>query len=228
MGLEIGATLPDFEGIFDDVGGAVESIELLDGDLELLRGLTIRLVHEDGVHGGLQAFLVELAARDDYACSTSGHAGGDSGLVVANGNADQGYAFGEGLERGVNAGVGDDDGCAFDEIELRRVFDDDGIAGEGAEAFTVEARAKRHDQLHRQLGAGGGNGLEDAFRPVLERTERGVDEGTAIELVPGEVDLGALQRIDEGAGVMKEGMAIAHRNIKLKRGGQLRDLSQGG
>ena len=135
------------------------------------------------------------------------------------------------LRRGTTTPA-DDDGCPLDEFQLGRVFDDDGIAAEDAETFAVEAGAERDDELHGKIGTGGGNDAEDVFRTVLERAERGVDQRaagvTVIQAVPREIDLWALLGIDERAGVVEERMAIAHGNVKLKRGGHLGDLSQCG
>ena len=156
------------QGIFDDVGGEAESVDLLDGRLKFFGGAAIGIILKDGVDGGAQALGVEFAAGHDDAGSAGGDAGGDSGLVVADGDADQRNAFGERLERGVDAGMGDDDGCPLDEFQLGRVFDDDGIAAEDAETFAVEAGAERDDELHGKIGTGGGNDAEDVFRTVLE------------------------------------------------------------
>jgi hypothetical protein len=120
------------QGIFDDVGGEAESVDLLDGRLKFFGGAAIGIILKDSAHGGVQTPGIELMAGHNYARSARGDTGGDSGLVVADGDAYERDALCEGLERGVDAGMRDDDGCPLDQLQLRRVFDDDGIAGENA------------------------------------------------------------------------------------------------
>lgn len=138
---------------------------------------------------------------------------------------DHGDAFAEGLEDGVEAGVGDDGGGAFDEFELRGVGDDDWVAGELAEARGVEASAKGEDELRVEGGAGFSDGFEDGFGAVLEGSEGGVDEGAAVEAVPGEVDGRALGAVDEGAGVVQDGVEVF--DGELEGAGELGDLGEG-
>jgi len=120
------------QGIFDDVGGEAESVDLLDGRLKFFGGAAIGIILKDSAHCSVEATGTELLTGYDYARSARGNAGGDSGLVIADGDAYERHALGERLECGVDAGMGDDDGRSLDELQLRRIFDDDGIAGEGA------------------------------------------------------------------------------------------------
>jgi hypothetical protein len=120
----------DVEGLFDDVGGSVEAVDLLHLGLDAAGCGAVSGVVEGLADGFAQAGGVELAAWDDDAGSAGGDASSYAGLVVALRERDQGNAFGEGFEDGVEAHVGDDGGGALDELQLRRVGDDDRVAGE--------------------------------------------------------------------------------------------------
>lgn len=164
----VGSPFPDAEGVLDDVGGAFEWIDLLHGGLDFAGGGAVLVLFEDCLDGGAETGGVELAAGDYDPGSSGCDSGGYSGLVVAVRESDEGDAFGEGLEDGVEAGVGDDGGGAFDEFELRGVGNDDGVAGELAEACWVEAASEGEDELGVEARAGFGDGFEDGFGAVLE------------------------------------------------------------
>lgn len=94
--------------------------------------------------------------------------------------------------------MGDDGGCSFEEFELRRIADDDGIAWWVAEASGVESAAKREYELEVEAGARFRDRVEDISGAVLKGAEGGINKRTAIEFVPGEVDRGSLLLVHEG------------------------------
>jgi len=81
------------------------------------------------LEGGSQAAGIEFAKGEDDGCSASGGACCYSGLVITERDGYERDAFREGFKDGVEASVGDDGGCAFEEFKLWGIADDDGIAG---------------------------------------------------------------------------------------------------
>ena len=59
----------------------------------------------------------------------------------------------------------------------------------------------------------------------MQGSEGGVDEGASVEAVPGEVDGRALGAVDEGAGVVEDGVEVF--DGELEGAGKLSDLGEG-
>jgi hypothetical protein len=196
--------LPDVQGVFDDVDGCFESVDFLQCGLQAAGGCSVLAVFEDGSGCAAQTSDVQLSSWDDDAGAVSFDACRYAGLVVAEGDGYERDALGERLEHGVEAGVGDDGGGSFEELELWSVADDKGISQEGSETGGTEsATAEGEDELNAEAGACFGDGSEDVLGAVLEGAERGVDEWAAIEATPGKRYGRPLLIVDEGAGVVE-------------------------
>ena len=99
-----------------------------------------------------------------------------------------------------------DDGCCpLHDIELRSVAHDKWITGQCAEGCRIEAAAERDHELKIEADACLGDLAKDVLCAVLQSTERGINEGAAIEAVPGKFHVGSARLIDKGAGVMEKG-----------------------
>src|SRR5207249_435465 len=99
----------------------------------------------------------------------------------------------------------DAQGRALEQRKLWRKRNNDRRAGKrrSERAGILIAAAEGDDELRVEPGARGGDGLEDEVLPVLQRSHRGVDERTAVELFPRECDLIGAPRIMPGTGVVK-------------------------
>jgi len=161
----------EFECSFDDVGGGFECVDLLHLGLDLVRLRAVFVLFKDGLDCGAKARHVEFVRWDDDACAFCGNACGYSGLIVALWDGDEGDAFGEGFEDGVETGVSDDCGGLLEEFELWSVTDENWRAGECAETSWIEAAAERENELDVEGGTGFGDRFEGLFRAVLECAE---------------------------------------------------------
>jgi len=191
------------QSVFDDVDGCFESVDFLHRGLQAAGSCPVLPVFEDGSGCAAQARDAQLSSWDDDAGAVSFDACRYAGLVVAEGDGYERDALGERLEHGIEAGVGDDGGGSFEELELRSVADDKGISREGSEAGGFDSATKGEDKLNAEAGACFGDGSEDVPGAVLEGAKGGVDEWAAIEAIPGKGYGRPLLIVDEGAGVVE-------------------------
>ena len=191
------------QSVFDDVDGCFESVDFLHCSLQAVGGCPVLPVFEDGSGCAAQAPDVQLSSWDDDAGAVSFDACCYAGLVVADGDGYERDAFGERLEHGIEAGVGDNGGGSFEELKLRSVADDKGISREGSETGGFDSATEGEDELNAEAGACFGDGSEDLPGAVLEGAKRGVDKWAAIEAMPGKRDGRPLLIVDEGAGVVE-------------------------
>jgi len=84
-----------FECVFDDVGGPHFAVDCLHGVFDCGGCGTVALLLKNELESGTQACGAQLGWGEDDACASSGDARGYSRLIVAEGDGDERYAFGE-------------------------------------------------------------------------------------------------------------------------------------
>ena len=98
--------------------------------------------------------------------------------------------------------------------------DDDGVSWQFAEGLWLGGAAEAEDELGIAAGHGVGDGLKDPLEAVLECAHGGIDEGSAVEAFPGEIDGSAAGGVEHGA---DEVDAVGQRFAGELEGGGLLD-----
>ena len=122
--------------------------------------------------------------------------------------------------------MGDDGGSSAEQFELRRVGDNDRVAGKRAELLRIQAPSKRQHELYIKRSARLGDAAEDRCVVVLQGAKRGINEAPTIEPLPGEVNLRALLPIEEWSRVTDD-RGNPFPSVELERRWKLCDLSKG-
>lgn len=109
---------------------------------DLLGGVTVARVAEQGNQRGANRFRGTGSRRNDLSEIEPGEPRGDCGLIVSDGNSKDRNTLHEGFQDSVGAGMSNDDGSQLEEIKLRGMGYEQRIAGKCAELFGAEAAAK--------------------------------------------------------------------------------------
>src|SRR5262249_26379549 len=122
------------------------------------------------------------------------------------------------FETRVQPAVRDRQGRSPDQLELRRVPDDDRIAREVAEHYRILPAAEGDHELQVEPRARLGDAPEGLQDSVLERSHRGVREWSAgVEARPGEVHPSPRVRIGPRTGVVETGWQAPARQLEGSR-----------
>jgi hypothetical protein len=148
-----------------------------------------------------------------------------AGLIVGDRDRHHRHAAAERLEHGVEAGMGDGEGGALQQLELRRKTHHQRVTGQGRQGVGTATAAEGDHQLGIEVAAGLSDAGKQVQLLVLNRAEGGIDQRLAIELVPGEGRRRPTGWIHQGAGEVKAGLQLAA--MVFESGGLLTDLSQG-
>ena len=120
--------------------------------------------------------------------------------------------------------MGDGEGGALQQLQLGGKVHHQGRTGQGRQGRGAAAAAQGDHQLGIEVAAGLGDAGEHLQLLVLDRAERGVDQRSAVERLPGEGHRRPTGRIYQRTGEVEPGRQLLPRVLKGSR--LLTDLGQ--
>src|SRR5580698_459016 len=196
-----------------------------DDVLEALRVFTVGRIIPDCLNELVEAIDGKVVDFDELADFVVRDASGDAGLVESDGDRDHGNAVRQRLERCVESGVRDAERGALEQLDLRRFLHDDEVGGSRAQIAELHIPTDGENGLYLgEFAQCGQNSFVDALDAVDQRSQRSVDQWSAVELLPGKWNWGARRIVEEWAGVVKLRRPGTDREVELP--GRLRNDGQ--